>query len=422
MTRRFPARRTLIASVLILGACAWIIVGGIVLVDSIHVVPTPTPIKVLIKPTTILSATPAPTSSPATVAQTLTPTPLVIAPTVDTPTLTEPISTDSATADAALTGTNGCKTPAGWLAYTVEEGDTLFGFSLGSNGQLSVNDIMAGNCLQNKLLSVGQTIFLPQGVAEQSPKVDTGPTAGSTLPAGLSRTAKCPCTITLRPGLRVEQIAAAVDVVSVSFSGADFLKTVAPGAPAPDLAFLQSRPAGKSLEGFMFPGTYSLDNSTSAVQFRDMMLNAFGAAVSGQVQADAAANGLTFWQAITLASIVQRESGAASEQKLIASVFYNRLAANKGLTASVTLQYALGHPGNWWPRLTPGTASIQSPYNTNLNAGLPPSPIANPGLDAILATIYPAKTDYLYFSAKCGGGGNFYARTFEEFKVGLKCN
>src|SRR5258708_20487686 len=159
MTRRFPARRTLIASVLILGACAWIIVGGIVLVDSIHVVPTPTPVKVLIKPTTILSPTPATTSSPATVAQPLTPTALVVLPTVDTPVPTEPISTDSATADAALTGTNGCKTPAGWMAYTIEEGDTLFGFSLGSNGQLSVNDIMAVKSFPNKLLSVGLTIF-----------------------------------------------------------------------------------------------------------------------------------------------------------------------------------------------------------------------------------------------------------------------
>src|SRR5258707_6347660 len=204
MTRRFPARRTLIASVLILGACAWIIVGGIVLVDSIHVVPTPTRIKVLIKPTTILLATPAPTSSPATIAQTLTPTPLVIAPTVDTPTLTEPISTDSATADAALTGTNGCKTPAGWLAYTIEEGDTLFGFSLGSNGQLSVNDIMAGHRLQNKLLAVGQTIFFPQGVAEQLPKVETGPAPDSTFPARITRTAKSPLNITLPSLLRLE--------------------------------------------------------------------------------------------------------------------------------------------------------------------------------------------------------------------------
>jgi cell division protein YceG involved in septum cleavage len=419
MNQQTPARRTLIAAVLILGVCAWIIVGGVVLMDTILVVPTPTAIRVSIKPTVTPPATTAPIEITATDIPTATPRTLAIVPTVDTPTPTAA----PATAEIAPITANGCKTPAGWGAYTIEDGDTLFGFSLGSKGQLSVNDIMAGNCLQTKLLSVGQTIFLPQGVAENSPKVDSGPAdSAAALPAGLSRTAKCPCTITIRAGLRMEQVAAAVDAVPVGFTGADFLKTVAPGAPVPDLAFLQSRPAGKSLEGFLFPGTYTLDNTTSAVQFRDMMLNAFGANVGAQVQADATANGLTFWQAITLASIVQRESGAASEQKLIASVFYNRLAANKGLAASVTLQYALGHPGNWWPRLTAGTVNMQSPYNTNLNAGLPPSPIASPSLGAILATIYPAKTDYQFFSAKCSGGGNFYASTYEEFKLGLKCN
>ena len=104
-----------------------------------------------------------------------------------------------------------------------------------------------------------------------------------------------------------------------------------------------------------------------------------------------------------------------------ASVFHNRMAAGKGLASTVTLQYALGRPGNWWPRIVGNLVNTKSAYNTNLNAGLPPSPIDSPGLDAILAAVYPANTDYQYFSAICGGGGNFYARTFEEFKQGLQC-
>jgi hypothetical protein len=237
MTQQLFARRTLIAAVLILGACAWIVAGGVVLVDSIRVVPTPTVIKVSIKPTVTRSATPNPTAIPPTIAPTFTPTTLAVVPTVDTPMPTVPATEAAAIATAA----NGCNTPVGWVAYTVEDGDTLFGFSLGSKGQLSVDAIMAGNCLQTKLLSVGQTIFLPQGVAEQSPKVDSG-SGGTPLPAGLTRTAHCPCNITIRAGLRLEQVAAAVDAVPVGFTGADFLKTVAPGAPTPDLAFLHSRP------------------------------------------------------------------------------------------------------------------------------------------------------------------------------------
>jgi UPF0755 protein len=188
----------------------------------------------------------------------------------------------------------------------------------------------------------------------------------------------------------------------------------------PDLGFLRSHPPGKSLEGFMYPGAYTLQNNTSAAQFRDMMLNAFASNVGAQVQADAAGRGLTFWQAVVMASIIQRESYSASEQKLIASVFYNRMAAGKAMASTVTLQYALGRPGNWWPPV--GKAiNTKMPYNTNIYLGLPPSPIGSPALDAILAAVYPAQTDYLYFSAKCGGGGNFYVHSFEEFKQGLQC-
>lgn len=324
------------------------------------------------------------------------------------------------TANATQTS---CKPPEGWVAYTVEPGDTLFGFELGSKGQVKVAAIMAANCLTSKLLAIGQTVFLPPGVAENSPKVDDGPaeTPGGALPAGLSRVARCPCTLVIRPGWRLEQIAAAVDSAPVAFSGRDFLATTAPGAPVPDLEFLRSRPAGKSLEGFMFPGTYTLDNSASALQFRDMALNAFAANVGAQLIPDSAARGLNFWQVIVLASIVQRESFSASEQRLIASVFYNRLAANKGIAATVSLQYALGRRGNWWPRIVGAAINTDSPYNTHLYPGLPPSPIASPGLEAIRATIYPEQTEYQYFAGKCGGGGNFYARTFEEFQQGLKC-
>lgn len=429
----------MVAIALVLGVGAWLLVGAVVILDSRIVPATPTAAPVVIQVTATASPSPVPpTPTPIlptpTGLPTQAPTATLVPPTLvaDAPTVSPtaaPVDPASAAATAPATVSTGaasCTPPTGWVAYTVEEGDTLFGFQLGSDGQVDVNAIMQGNCLKNKLLSIGQTVFLPPGVAEKSPKVDdsAGPQSPGSpnLPGGPSRAANCPCTVIVRAGWRVEQIAAAVDKAPVSFTGQDFLATVAPGAPAPDLDFLRSRPAGKPLEGFMFPGTYTLDNGTSAVQFRDMMLAAFGGAVNGQIQADSAARGISFWEVVVLASVVQRESYASNEQKLIASTFYNRLAANKGIAATVTLQYALGRPGNWWPRIVGATINTKSPYNTNIYLGLPPTPISNPGLDAILAAVYPPQTNYQFFSAKCGGGGNFYTATYEEFLQQLKCN
>jgi len=429
----FP-RRYAVSAALALGLCAWLAVSGVILVDILRVTPTPaavsttTPRSIIVRRTEVPTVTALPTNTAvptmalstaiAVIPTAATPTPIIGDANPDEVDVSE--SPTVPTADATQTG---CTPPEGWVAYTIEPGDTLFGFELGSKGQVNVAAIMAANCLTSKLLAIGQTVYLPPGVAENSPKVDDGPAdvSGGALPAGLSRTPHCPCTLVIRPGWRLEQIAAAIDSTPVAFSGRDFLATTAPGAPVPDLEFLRSRPAGKSLEGFMFPGTYTLDNSTSAVQFRDMALNAFAANVGGQLVADSAARGLTFWQVIVLASIVQRESYSASEQRLIASVFYNRLAANKGMAATVSLQYALGRRGNWWPRIVGAAINTDSPYNTHLYPGLPPSPIASPGLDAIRAAVYPEQTEYQYFAGKCGGGGNFYAKTFEEFQQGLKC-
>jgi UPF0755 protein len=227
--------------------------------------------------------------------------------------------------------------------------------------------------------------------------------------------------VTVRAGWRREQIAAALDNLPVGFSGADFLAVTAAGASVPDHWFLRSRPPGASLEGFLFPGEYVIAPGTTAAAFRDALLAAFAANSAPEMEAAAAARGLNLWQAVNLASIIQREAYNANEQTMVAGVFHNRLARGNGLGASVTLQYAFGVPGDWWPRATRLNFNSDSPYNTNRFRGLPPTPISNPGTSALRAALYPAAHDYLYFSGKCGGGGNFYARTFEEFRAGLAC-
>ncbi len=408
---------------IILGVLAWLIVGGILLIDSarpVPVEPTAPPTRIAIRPTDVPTVTPLPTMIPATTLPPPTPT--------DPPTQPPITATPSALSATTLPDTvaataqsSGCAPPEGWVTYSVEEGDTLFGFQLGSQGALTVDAIMHANCLKTKLLSVGQSLYLPPGVADKAPKIDNGPAEGPSLPAGLSRTAQCPCSITVRAGWRLEQIAALVDKTPVGFTGRDFMVTVSASAPLPSFGFLSSKPPSVSLEGFLFPGSYNLDNTTTAVQFRDQLLSAFDANVNAQMRADAGAHGLNLYQVVVMASIVQRESYYPEQQKLIASVFYNRIAANKGIASTVTVQYALGQPGNWWPRVVGSQINLKSPYNTNIRLGLPPTPISSPDLGAILSTIYPAQTDYQYFAKACNAPGNFFTRTFEEFEQGLKC-
>lgn len=368
----------------------------------------------------ILDHSPTPTLLTVFVVQAPTFPPTALPPTESPPEPTLPpvyvivTSAPSSTPDS-------CPHPEGWVAYRIEPGDTLFGFQLASENQVSVKTIQEGNCLNSNLLQIGQVVFLPPGIGEKAPKIDESAAVGGD-PDNPTRSGSCPCYIRVREGWRLEQIAAAIDNVPASFTGRDFLAATGPGASAPDYWFLHSRPAGRSLEGFMYPGSYTLENGMSAVMLRDQMLARFAEQVGQDLEGAFAARGLTFWQGVNLASIVQRESYAPNEQVMIAGVMYNRMANGMGLASFVTLQYALGVSGNWWPRINASNINTDTPYHTSKYKGLPPSPISNPGINALRSTAYPASHDYFFFNFKCEGGGNFYARTYEEFKQGLKCD
>jgi UPF0755 protein len=151
-----------------------------------------------------------------------------------------------------------------------------------------------------------------------------------------------------------------------------------------------------------------------------MLLDAFEANAAAVI--DNAGNfGITPYELLILASIVQRESWDASEQALVSSVFHNRRNAGKGFGATVTVMYALGNQANWWPRPAPGQRSLDTPYNTNIYLGFPPTPISSPGLSALHAAANPAQTDYMYFTGSCNGTGNAYAATYEEHLANVRC-
>ena len=167
------------------------------------------------------------------------------------------------------------------------------------------------------------------------------------------------------------------------------------------------------LEGFLFPETYVVTRSTSARQIVDRMVGEFRKNFTPEMRDKARELGFTPRQAVTLASIIEKESAIKSEGPLIAAVYINRLKKRMRLQADPTVAYAMKRDGQWTGMLLRGDYTYDSPYNTYTNDGLPPGPICNPGLAALKAAVAPANVDYLYFVADTTGGHKF-TRTFEE--------
>ena len=221
-------------------------------------------------------------------------------------------------------------------------------------------------------------------------------------------------TFVILPGWRMEEIAASLSTSGLNITPDEFL-TVARSAP-PGLDFL---PASASTEGFLYPDTYILPRETTAEELVQEFLRNFALHLTIDLREGFARQGLDVYEAVTLASIVQREAVVPDEQAQIASVFFNRLNAGIKLDTDPTVQYALGYnaiQGTWWTNpLSAADLQFDSPYNTYIYTGLPPSPIANPSLSALRAVAFPAETPYYYFRARCDGSGlHNFSVTFEE--------
>lgn len=226
-------------------------------------------------------------------------------------------------------------------------------------------------------------------------------------------------TFRVAEGWRIEEVADAISQnPRFSFTGDDFLAVAGTNAPlSPDISAQYGFPSGASLEGFLFPDTYILPPSITAVGLIETLVTAFVDAVGEQVRLDAQADGYSMYDIVTLASIVERESVWDDENVLIASVYRNRLNIGMNLEADPTVQYAInGTRGSWWVNITVADyRGVDAPHNTYLYGGLPPSPIANPSLSAIRASVYPAESNYIFFRAKCDGSSyHNFAVTFDE--------
>lgn len=214
-------------------------------------------------------------------------------------------------------------------------------------------------------------------------------------------------------GLRVEEVGAILVEASI-VTTEEWDAVVSAGTLH---AALSEQPEDASLLGYLLPASYPFREGTTAEAAVQAMLDAFVVQVTPTLLAEAEAAGLTLHEVLTLASIVEREAALAEEQPLVASAFLNRLEQGIALGADPTVQFLVATPESveefgWWKHgLEQADLEIDSPYNTYLVAGLPPGPIANPGIAAIEAVIRPADTNFIYFVAapECDGSHRFAA-------------
>ncbi len=178
-------------------------------------------------------------------------------------------------------------------------------------------------------------------------------------------------------------------------------------------SFLADVPADSTLEGYLFPDTYRFDSDNPTANVATMLTN-FESKYTPEMRQRTQQMGLNINDVLVIASLVEREAQLPEERPTIADVYLSRWEQGWNLDADPTVQYILGTPQDWWPKLTGDDLFVESPYNTYQNGGLPPGPIANPGFASIQAVLFPDDTPYMYFVAKCDTGEHAFAVSPEE--------
>ena len=213
--------------------------------------------------------------------------------------------------------------------------------------------------------------------------------------------------VTFREGLTIRQMAEIFEDQGFGDKRA-FIAAASKAEPIRDID-----PGANDLEGYLFPDTYTLPRRTTAEQLVARMTARFEKALTPDIRQQAAARGLTVRQLVTLASLVEKETAKSDERPLVAAVYANRLKIDMGLQCDPTVIYALERAGRYTGNLTRADLQFDSPYNTYRYAGLPPGPIAAPGLASLQAAAQPADVPYLYFVSR-NDGSHAFAATLDE--------
>jgi UPF0755 protein len=177
---------------------------------------------------------------------------------------------------------------------------------------------------------------------------------------------------------------------------------------------------GESIEGYLYPETYLFDRSMTTKEVLRILVREFWKKVTPEMRKRAEEIGLTIPEWVTLASMIGKESGNRNEKALISAAFHNRLALGMKLQSDPTAVYHLGNTGDPVKTVRREHLKSDTPHNTYVIKGLPPGPIANPGVDSLRAALYPAAVDYLYFVAKNDGTHQFSANLEAHNRAVLK--
>lgn len=213
--------------------------------------------------------------------------------------------------------------------------------------------------------------------------------------------------VTFREGLTVREMAVVFESSGFG-SAADFIAASRNASLINDLD-----PEARDLEGYLFPDTYTLPRSATAVQLIERMVNRFQKAATPELRQAATARGLSLRELVTLASLVEKETAKPEERAVVSGVYTNRLRIGMGLQCDPTVIYALMLAGRYDGNIRKGDLQIDSPYNTYRYAGLPPGPIAAPGEASLHAAANPADVPYLYFVSR-NDGSHVFSTTLDE--------
>ncbi|NLP36560.1 MAG: endolytic transglycosylase MltG [Firmicutes bacterium] len=221
-------------------------------------------------------------------------------------------------------------------------------------------------------------------------------------------------TVTIPEGFNLEQIAKRIQAQGLADYD-EFMELARLTVPALGQVKDGQRYA---VEGYLFPDTYEFDVSVTPKQILDRMLARLEEVFTAEMRSRCQELGLEVHDVMTLAALVEREAQVAAERELIAGVMHNRLQKKMPLQIDASVIYALGEHQNV---VLLEDLKVDSPYNTYKYPGLPPGPIASPGKAAIMAVLYPAETDYLYYVAKGDGSGeHYFGRTLAEHNANIK--
>lgn len=166
-----------------------------------------------------------------------------------------------------------------------------------------------------------------------------------------------------------------------------------------------------NLEGYFFPDTYRIFNDASLETIVSKALNNFNKKISPEMMKDIKKQEKSLSEIIIMASLIEKEVRSLEDMKVVSGIFWNRINIGQALESCATLAYILGKNKKQY---THEDTEVNSPYNTYKNSGLPPGPIANPGLNAIYAAIYPEKSDYYYFLSRADNGETVFSKTYNE--------